>query len=117
MEVALRRRLDGVAGISISQNQQTAEVVFDPTPHRFSPAAFREAAGEADVDVLRFDVDVCGIVEESGDQRFLTAGGDRYLLADGAEPDAGQRVCASGRLDDRSDPPRLALASVQSGGS
>lgn len=102
MEVALRRRLDGVARISISQARQTAEVEFAATPHTFSALAFREAVGEADVEVVSFEADVCGVVVQEQDRRWLTAGADRYLLPDG-EWELGARVCVTGRLADGAD--------------
>jgi hypothetical protein len=97
MDVALRQRLDGVADISISQSQQTAEVTFDARPHAFSTVAFREAVGEAEVEVLHFELDVCGVVVLDGDRRWLTSGMDRFLLTDG-EWAAGRPVCVTGRL-------------------
>ncbi len=103
MDVALRRRLDGVAHVSISQSRQTAEVAFAAMPHTFSTVAFREAVGEAEVEVLRFEVDVCGVVVLDGDQRWLTAGTDRFLLGDG-EWAGGQHVCVTGHLTDGSGP-------------
>ncbi len=102
MEVALRRRLDGVARISISQARQTAEVEFAATPHTFSAMAFREAVGEADVEVVSFEADVCGVVVQEQDRRWLTAGADRYLLPAG-EWALGARVCATGRLAEDAD--------------
>ena len=70
--------------------------------HAFSTVAFREAVGEAEVEVLRFEVDVCGVVVHDGDQWWLTSGTDRFLLSDG-EWAGGQRVCVTGRLADGSD--------------
>jgi hypothetical protein len=97
MEVALRRRLEGVAHISISQARQTADVTFAAAPHTFSAVAFREAVGEAEVEVLRFELEACGIVALREGQRWLSAGTDRFLLADVEWAD-GQSVCVSGRL-------------------
>ncbi len=103
MEVALRRRLDGVARISISQTRQTAEVEFAAPPHTFSATAFREAVGEADVEVVSFEADVCGVVVPEQDRRWITAGAERYLLADG-EWELGPRICVTGRLAEGADP-------------
>lgn len=103
MEVALRRRLDGVARISISQARQTAEVEFAATLHTFSATAFREAVGDADVEVVSFEADVCGVVVQERDRRWLTAGAERYLLADG-EWELGPRICVTGRLAEGADP-------------
>ena len=104
MDVALRRRLDGVAHIAISQSQQTAEVAFAEGPHAFSATAFREAVGEADVEVVRFEADVCGVVVEDQGRRWLAGGTERFLLADG-EWSPGQHVCVTGRLGDGSEHP------------
>jgi hypothetical protein len=102
MEVALRRRLEGVATISISQAQQTAEVEFAARPHAFSATAFREAVSEADVEVVRFEADVCGVVVPEQERRWLTAGSQRFLLADGGWAE-GQRLCVTGHLGDGPD--------------
>ena len=54
----MRRRLVGVADISISHSQQTAVVTFLPGTQMFSAAAFREAVAEADVEVVSLHADV-----------------------------------------------------------
>jgi hypothetical protein len=113
MEVALRRRLEGVTDISISQSEQTAEVRFEGD-HAFSPAAFRKAVGEAGVKVLRFEVDVCGSVEEKQGQRLLIAGKNRWPLTGDRTVPLGQPLCASGRLDDRTDPPTFEPIDIRS---
>lgn len=114
MEVALRRRLDGVADISISQREQTAEVTFDSAGHAFSPESFRKAVWEARVVVVSFEVDACGSATEERQQRWLIAGKNRWLLTgDGAVP-LEQPVCVSGRLDDRAEPPSLEVVEIQS---
>ena len=112
MDVALRQRLDGVAHISISQSEQTAQVDFVSRPHAFSAAAFRQAVGEADVEVLRFEVDVCGVVAQDANQRWLTAGADRFLLTAG-DASVGSYVCTTGRLDDQSGQPHPVIEGGQ----
>jgi hypothetical protein len=116
MEVALRRRLEGVADISISQSRQTTEVTFAQGPHTFSPRAFRDAVGEAGVSVLSFHIDACGVVEQKDRQRWLAAGKNRFLLVEGGRTSAGpvgQAVCVSGRLNDDSVPHRLKIMDVE----
>ncbi len=107
MEVALRRRLEGVAGVSISQRQQTAEVTFGAGDHRFSPQAFREAINEAGVKVLSVQIEACGVIQEDANGRRLVSGRNTFVLVDAATTAAGQAVCVTGTLDDTSDPPRL----------
>lgn len=109
MEVALRRRLEGVADISISQSRQTAVVEFADGRHAFSPSVFRDAINEAGVgvEVLNLQIDACGEIERKGSQHWLIAGENRFSLDESATPPVGQPVCVSGRLNDRSDPYRL----------
>jgi len=111
MEVALRRRLEGVDGISISQARQTAEVTFLSTPHAFSATAFREAVGEADVEVVDLEVDVCGVIVPEQERRWLVAGSERFLLANGNWP-VEQPVCMTGRLVNGPDPAQLVMEGV-----
>lgn len=110
VEVALRRRLEGVATVSISISEQTTEVAFAPG-HAFVPAVFREAVKEAGVEVLSFEIEACGVTERIDDHWWLTTGADRFLLVAHELPAPGQAVCASGRLDDRSTPSRLEIRS------
>src|SRR5687767_11003171 len=120
MEVALRRRLDGVADVSISQQDQTAEVTFGETDTAFSPEEFRTAVGEAGVVVVRFQIDACGSVERQGEERWLVAGKNRWRVKGNAVQEAtvplGQPLCMSGSLDDRARPPTLEIAAVRSMG-
>jgi hypothetical protein len=98
MEVALRRRLDGVTSVSISQSEERAAVTFDGT-HAFSPAVFREALRAADVEVITLDVEACGAVEHTTDRTWLVAGPDRFHLQ-GVTQAPSSRVCVSGRLQE-----------------
>ena len=107
MEVALRRRLEGVKSISISEAEETAEVTFDGT-HPFSAEAFRQALRAASVDVVAFHVDACGAVQKAGEQAWLIAGSDRLLL-DGAVTLDSPRICVSGRLEGSDGSYRLAV--------
>jgi hypothetical protein len=115
MEVALRRRLEGVANIAISQRRQTTEVEFTPGPHAFSPSAFRAALGEAGVNVLSFHIDACGVIEQTDRQRWLAAGKNRFLLVEGGTSPGpvGQAVCVSGRLNDDLVPHRLEIIDLE----
>jgi hypothetical protein len=116
MEVALRRRLDGVADIAISQREQSAEVRFEGD-HAFSPEAFRKAVGEAGVVVLSFQVDACGQVERDQKGQWLVAGRNRWLLGAGRDAPPGQLLCVSGHLDDRARPPRLDVTALRTAGT
>ena len=106
MEVALRRRLEGVEHVSISQRQQTAEVTFAPGHRAFSPSEFRTAVGEAEVEVLSLEIDACGIVQEENGQYWITITGASFLLHDRV-PASGV-TCVTGQLNDHVDPFELA---------
>jgi hypothetical protein len=112
MEVALRRRLAGVAEVSISQSQQTAAVTFVSGTRAFSATAFRDAVAEAEVDVVSLEVDVCGVVDDKSVLRLST--GDRWPLVKlrGSSADASSTVCVTGRLHERPDLPELEVTKV-----
>lgn len=111
--MALHRRLEGVARVSISQSSQTVGVQFADGRRRFSPATFRAAVDEAGVEVLSFQIEACGVIEETENQRWLVAGENRFLLEQGSTAPVEDAVCVSGRLNDGAEPYRLAIATVQ----
>ena len=115
MEVALRRRLEGVAEISISQSQQTTLVTFARGRHTFSPVEFRGALSEAAVEVLSMEIDLCGAVEETSGERWMTTGGTRFLLR-GHVPADGL-ICVTGQLNDRVEPHLLEVTKANPAGS
>ena len=100
----MRRRLAGVADVSISQHEQTAAVSFVPGTFTFSPTDFRSAIADAGVTVLTIDMEVCGFIEQGNVLRVSAS--DKMptlqLLADSAIT-AGS-VCITGRLDDAAQP-------------
>ena len=108
----MRRRLEGVASISISMSEQTTEVVF-ARGQAFSPTVFRDAVGESGVKVLSFQIEACGVIEQSEGQRWLAVGEDRFLREERDIAPPGQAVCVSGRLDDRSAPYRLEITDLE----
>lgn len=111
-EVALRQRLAGVTGISISQSDQTVSVQFAPGGGGFSPVVFRDAVAEAGIEVLAIDIDACGVVEEATGQRWLVAGANRFMLDDGGGTPTGRLMCVSGSLNDRSTPYRVTPTAI-----
>jgi hypothetical protein len=106
MEMALRRRLDGVVDVRISQERQTADVFFSPGARAFAAAEFRGAVAEAEVEVVRFEIEACGRVEHAGDATWFAAGPNRFLLAPPATAPSGDQ-CLSADLHDGEHPARL----------
>jgi hypothetical protein len=114
MEVALRRRLEGVADLSISQSQQTTVVTFAPG-HAFSAAEFRRALREAEVDVLRMEIELCGAIEQTAGERSIAIAGVRFVLRGHAA--AGGIVCVTGQLGDQADPDVIDVMKAEPAGS
>jgi hypothetical protein len=106
MDLALRRRLDGVEDVRISQEHQTADVVFAPGARPFSPGEFRAAVKEADVEVVTFEMDACGRFESGDGSDWFVAGPNRFLVAPEGEPQPTGR-CISAILRDQVAPGRL----------
>jgi hypothetical protein len=113
-EVALRQRLAGVVTVSISQSEQTIAVALSNGGGLFLPAVFRDAVAGTSIEVLTFQVDACGVVEETGKQHWFVAGENRFALEDPKEVPAGEPLCVSGRLDDGVNPYRLTLTAIHS---
>jgi hypothetical protein len=113
MEVALRRRLAGVAEVSISQRQQTAAVTFVSGTRAFSSAAFREALAEAEVDVVSLDVDVCGVADDQNVLRASLTAPEPFVRLRGGWAPAGNSICVTGRLDERPEIPELQVTKLQ----
>ena len=107
LEVALRQRLDGVAGVSISESNQTTEVSLRPGRDPFSPRMLREAHRQAEVDIVTMHLDACGFVESTGAERRLRAGATELVLAGEHNATTGSRVCVSGTVRDEGDPIEL----------
>jgi hypothetical protein len=110
MEVALRRRLVGVAEVSISQSDHTAAVTFTPGTRTFSAAEFRSAVAEADVEVIALEASVCGVVHERNELRSRNDVGRLLVRLHGGDADVGTAICATGRLDERAEPYELQVA-------
>jgi hypothetical protein len=112
MELALRRRLAGVAEISISQQQQRVRVTFVPGTQSFSAPTFRSAIAEADVDVISIDARVCGAVDETGALRSSANDQERLVQLRG-DVRPGSSRCVMGRLDEGAEPYGLEVRSAQ----
>ena len=108
----MRRRLEGVASVSISLTNQTTQVKFAGA-QPFSPQVFEQAVGEAGAEVISFQIDACGVLEQTDGQHWLDTGADRFLLIGRELGATGQAVCVSGRLESLAMPYRLNVTDVQ----
>jgi hypothetical protein len=112
MEVALRRRLDGVDTVAISQSEQRAEVTFTDGPRALVLATVRAAIEGAGMKLVALRVDACGQLETEGAERRLIAGENRFTL----EGEAGGTVgyaCVTGRLVEHTAPTPPGLVEVR----
>lgn len=105
MDMALRRRLAGVVDVRISQEQQSAEVALNGAS-AFSPSEFRAAVGEADVEVVHFEIEACGRLDPGPDGLWFVAGANRFEVPADAAAQAVDR-CLGAALDDSVVPGRL----------
>ena len=108
----MRRRLVGVADISISQSQQTAVVTFRPGTQVLSASAFREAVAEADVE-CSLEADVCGVIDGENVLRSSANVEAPLLQLRGGNAGVGRTVCVNGRLNERAQPYQLNVITVQ----
>ena len=108
----MRRRLEGVASVSISLGNQTTQVAF-VGGQPFSPEVFQETLAEVGGEVLAFHVEACGALEHDNRQNWLLAGTDRFLLIGEALEPARQRICVTGRLETSTNPYRLHVTKVE----
>lgn len=102
MEITLRR-LDGVDKVAISIEKQLFAVTYEDGT-AFQPVALREAVAAADVEVVRFHVSARGQVKEKGNQRFLIAGEDQFLLVDSPQVPANVPLGIMGTVNDSTTP-------------
>ena len=88
-------------------------VEFADGRQRLSPDVFRDVVDDAGVEVLAFQIEACGAIEQIQNQQWLVAGENRFLLEGGGTAPAGPRLCLSGRLDDRADPDVLTVTAIE----
>jgi hypothetical protein len=115
MEVALRRRLAGVAEIAISQSQQTAAVTFVSGTHEFSISEFSAAVAEAEVEVMSVQAEVCGVVDGEQVLRASVEPEKGLVRLRGSDAPRGKMICVNGRLDGAVEPYELHVMAVRAG--
>src|SRR6476469_1681247 len=67
------------AAIEVDDEKDLAIVRFDEK-QQFSEAVFRQAATDVRMRVVAFRIQACGRVEASGNERWLKAGSDPFLV-------------------------------------
>jgi len=107
VEIALRR-LEGVAGVSISQSTNIVAVTYKPGT-AFDPAGIREAVAKVEAEVVLFQIVVRGRIQAEGTNRYFLAGKDRFLLVDSAAVPSETPVTITGTVDDSAKPFKLKI--------
>lgn len=107
MEITLRRQ-DGVDKVAISIEKQLFAVTYKDGA-AFEPTALREAVAAADVKVVRFHVSARGRVEEKGNQSFLIAGKDRFLVVLSAQVPVNVPLKIMGTVNDLATPMEIQI--------
>lgn len=102
LKASLKRQYDKSA-IDVDDDRDTATIQF-AEGESFSTRDFRAAVERVRMRVVTVRMRACGTVEASGGQRWLAAGGNRFLLRGERELPIDEAVCADGTLDSRSDP-------------
>ena len=102
LKASLEHEYDKSA-IDVDDDKDTATIHFADN-ETFSPGRFRAAVERVRMRVVTVRMQACGKVDASGGQRWLTAGGTKFLLRSERELPVDAAVCADGTLDSRSDP-------------
>ena len=96
LTASLKRQFDK-SEIKVDDEHDTATVKFD-AKQDFSEAAFRDAATQVSMRVLSFRLQACGRVEAKGSERWLVAGGNRFLVRSNQDLPLNQPLCLDGTL-------------------
>ena len=114
MELSLRRRLEGVANIAISQTEQTARIDFAAGEFRFSPGDFRTALDEAGLELVDLQIEACGGIENTAVGQALTMRTDRLRLEYAGAFPVASIVCVVGSVDFALEPATLHVERITS---
>ena len=93
----------GKSAIEVDDDKDTATIHFAENDN-FSAAEFRAAVARARMRVVTLRIQACGTVETAGSDKWLTAGGTRFLLQSDRELPANEPICVDGMLDNRNTP-------------
>ena len=112
LTAALRGQFDKATAIAVDDDRDTATVHFDPRQD-FSAGAFEQAVAQVGMRVVNLSVEGCGRVESKGNERWMTAGTSRFLVAGDRELPLNQPLCLHGRLDSTHEPLTLTVSDFE----
>lgn len=114
LQASLRRQYQ-TSAINVDDEKDTATIRF-AKGEDFSAAAFQDAVERVRMRVVTLRVQACGLVDESGGAKWMTAGSNRYRLQSDQDVPAGKTICADGTLDTRSSPATFQISAFKENG-
>lgn len=108
---SLRKHFDKAA-IDVDDEKDLATVRFDEK-QPFSETVFRQAATDVRMRVVTFRVQACGRIEASGNEKWLKAGDNRFLVHSEREMPLDTPLCLDGRLDSSHDPATFEVSAFE----
>ena len=106
LEAALKS-LESVYKYAISVQKQMFSV-FYYSGEKFQPKDLRWAADKGEAEVLKLHVSATGKIQQEGDQQFLVAGEDRFLIVNATmKLPTGVSLGVIGVVDDSEDPMQM----------
>jgi hypothetical protein len=105
LEAALKS-LESVYKYAISVQKQLFSVIYY-RGERFQPRKLRWAADKGEAEAVRFHVSATGKIQQEGDQQFLVAGEDRFLIVSSTKLPTGVSIGVMGAVDDSAEPMRM----------
>ena len=112
LTASLWRHFDQAVAVDVDDERGTVTVEFD-AGQDFSEAAFREAAGQVRMRVMGFRIEACGRVEATGDERWLVAGSNRFLVHSNRDLPVDLPLCLGATLDNRQGTAMLEVSTFE----
>jgi hypothetical protein len=112
LTASLRRHFDKALAVDVDDEHDTATVRFD-AGQEFSAAAFHEAATQVRMAVREFRIQACRRIEANGNERWLVAGRNRFLVHSDRDMPVDVPLCLDGSFDSRQDPATLEVSTFE----
>jgi len=104
------KRQYGKSAVEVDDDKDTATIRF-AKGDEFSASTFRAAVERVKMRVVTLRLQACGQVETTDGRKWLTAGGNRFLVRSERELPQHAPICADGTLDIRSEPATFQVSS------
>ena len=111
LQASLKRQYQ-TSAIDVDDDKDTATVQF-AKGENFSAAAFQDAVERVRMRVVTLRVQACGLVDESGGAKWMSAGQNRFRLRSDRDVPVGKTICADGALDTSSTPATFQISAFK----